>query len=491
MNLYDKEILRGYDFLKRKAIKCAKQGYIDESIAWVERACTVANEMNWMYYDEDLSSLMDTLSSHMLSASDSVYIPHKNRVVFYDQYGKYFILALQYLNALVEAGYEILYILSDYVPADEKTFIVDDLRQNPHIQVEIIPLSLSYSERVASIQQLTMDFAPQKIFLHVKMFSAFNLVLPSLPRTIQTYYIDLQDHAMWIKNHQIDFVMPYRVFGATIDIEKRGFRPEQVLLMPYYPIDKKSEFLGFPKETEGKVIIFTGGDFYKTIDDNNTYWSLLKQILVSNPSSMILYGGKGGDQELKKKVESEFRNIPEIAKRFMLLPFRTDINEVFRHCDIYLATTPMSGGLMCQYAAVNAKPILQFYPPHLASNNETEQVINFNGVAQISYTNKEDFLMEAKRLIEDTAYRKARGEEFQKNIIKDWQFNELLAKTISANQNQCAYDLESINYEALVEWWFSLEHIGLFKTRNYLFSLLKKKKYIYMPLSAIKKRIQP
>lgn len=490
MNLYDKEIVRGYDFLKRKAIRCATQGRVDESIAWVKHACNVANELNWMYYDEDLSSLMDTLSSHMLSASDSVYIPHKNRVVFYDQYGKYFILALQYLNALVEAGYEILYILSDYVPADEKTFIVDDLRQNPHIQVEVIPLSLSYWERATRIQQLTLDFAPEKIFLHVKMFSAFNLVLPSLPCTIQTYYIDLQDHAMWIKNHQIDFVMPYRVFGATIDIEKRGFRPEQVLLMPYYPIDKKSEFLGFPKETEGKVIIFTGGDFYKTVDDDNTYWSLLKQILVSNPSSMILYGGKGGDQELKKKVESEFRNIPEIAKRFMLLPFRTDINEVFRHCDIYLATTPMSGGLMCQYAAVNAKPILQFYPPHLASNNETEQVINFNGEAQISYTNKEDFLKEAKRLIEDVDYRKARGEELQKNIIKDWQFNDLFARTISTNANQCAYELESINYDALVEWWLSLEHIGLFRTRIYLLSLLKKMKYIYMPLSAIRKRIQ-
>lgn len=490
MNLYDKEIVRGYDFLKRKAIRCVSQGRVNESIAWVKHACTVANELNWMYHDEDLSSLMDTLSCCMVPACDTEFEPKKNRVVFYDQYGKYFILALQYLNALVEAGYEILYILSDYVPADEKTFIVDDLRLNPHIHVEVIPLSLSYSERVARIQQLTLDFAPEKIFLHVKMFSAFNLVLPSLPRTIQTYYIDLQDHAMWIKNHQIDFVMPYRVFGATIDIEKRGFRPEQVLLMPYYPIDKKSEFLGFPKETEGKVIIFTGGDFYKTINDDNAYWSLLKQILTSNPSAMVLYGGKGEEKELKKKVAAEFGDAPGIAKRFMLLPFRTDINEVFRHCDIYLATTPMSGGLMCQYAAINAKPILQFYPPQLASNNETEQVINFNGVARISYTNKEEFLKEAKRLIEDVDYRKARGEELQKNIIKYWQFNELFARTISTNVNQCAYELESINYEALVNWWLSLEHIGLFTTRNYLLSLLKKKKYIYMPLSAIKTRIK-
>ena len=198
----------------------------------------------------------------------------------------------------------------------------------------------------------------------------------------------------------------------------------------------------------------------------------------------------GNDQELKKKVEAEFGDMQEIAKRFMLLPFRTDINEVFRHCDIYLATTPMSGGLMCQYAAVNAKPILQYYPPQLASNNETEQVINFNGEASISYTNKEKFLEEAKRLIEDVDYRKARGEELQKNMIKDWQFNELFARTISTNVNQCAYELESINYEALVEWWFSLEQVGLFRIRIYLLSLLKKKKYIYMPLSAIMKRIQ-
>lgn len=486
MNLYDKEIVKAYGFLKRKAIKECARGNAELAIGYVEKLSTVANQLNWMFHDEQLSCLMDDLSAQLLTKNTQQYNPHKMRVVFYDQYGKSFILAQQYIGALIKAGYEILYILSDYVDANRSTFIIEDLQKCPSVHVEVVPKQFTYQERAKLIRQLTLDFAPSKVFLHVKMFSVFNLVLPSLPELIDTYYIDLQDHAMWIKNHQLKYVMPYRDWGATIDVEKRGFSKDQVLLMPYYPIVEGKPFQGFPDGLEGKVVIFTGGELYKTMDWDNSYWNIVVRILAENPNVVVLYAAKGDVTRLQRKAISNQAALLNVEERLLPIGFRTDINEVFRHCDIYLGTSPMSGGLMCQYAAVNAKPILQYYRPDMAANNETEQVLNYNDSINISFTDVPALLQEAKHLINDADYRKTVGERLRKSIIRKEQFDDLLEQSISKNARCVEVNWQKIGYDRFVDWWFYLERYGISNCRQYLLSLLKKKRFFVMPLSSIR-----
>ncbi len=483
MNYYNKEIVFGYNFLKKKAIDCCHNGNIEEAISCVEKLSVVANQLNWTYHDEDLSCLVDELSRKLFLPFGDEYLPIKKRAVFYDQYGKSFILALQYIDALIHAGYEILYILSDYVEADPSTFIIDELRAKSGVTVVLIPLSKPFKERGEEIIRQTREFAPEKLFLHVKMFSVFNLVLPAISPKCVKYYIDLQDHAMWIKNHQIDYVIPYRLFGATIEMEKRGFAKEQVLHIPYYPIIRESSFKGFPQSVAGKIIIFTGGELYKTMDKNNTYWRIVAQLLVENPSVVVLYAMKGKAAVFGKQAMEQYGK--SVMERFIQIGFRSDINEVFRHCDIYLGTSPMSGGLMCQYAAYNAKPILQYYDPQMAVNNETEQVLNYNGKTSISFTDEHELLQEAKRLVDDETYRKDRGKAIQKCLITKSQFDELCAKTIETNLNCCPLEPLHIDYQVFEDWWFYLERCGISKCREYLLSLLKKDKYKVMPLSAV------
>lgn len=487
MNLLDYEIIRGYNFLKRQAKKKLKAGDIYTAHAIMEKCCMVANHLTWMFHDEDISYMVDEISSALLPRYNGTYTTEKKRVVFYDQYGKSFILALQYVDALIAAGYEIQYILSDYVQANEDTFILDYLRSQKNIHVHIIPLNTSIQERVAQIQSLTIDFCPEKLFLHVKAFSAFNLVLPALPDAIETYYIDLQDHAFWVKNHQIDYVMPYRYWGATIDVEKRGFKKEQVFLMPYYPIIQEKEFLGFPKGVEGKIIIFTGGELYKTRDWDNSYWNIVIRVLAENPQTVILYATKGDVSSAQRKALEVYAKDKTIANRLIPIGFRTDINEVFKHCDIYLGTAPMSGGLMCQYAAANKKPILQYYRPDMATNNETEQVLNYNGEVNISFTDMDDLLKEAQHLISDAEYRQQVGEEIYNCMIRKDQFDTLLEKTITTNQNQVPIQWQTINYKRYEDWWFYLEKIDSWSSGTYLSSLLKRWKFFVMPITTIQK----
>ena len=130
MRAYDKEIIRGYNCLKRQAIKDCHKDRIDESIAKVKQLHLVGNRLTWIYDDTDLSNLVDQLSFKMLGQQVKDNRVENNNVVFYDQYGKSYVLALQYLEALSEAGFQILYILSDFVDTKPSDFIIDELRNS-------------------------------------------------------------------------------------------------------------------------------------------------------------------------------------------------------------------------------------------------------------------------------------------------------------------------------------------------------------------------
>lgn len=482
MNIYDREIVRAYDSFKSIAFSYFLGGEIEKCLDVITRTSLVANQLNWYYQDDKLSELIDKLSKQILTKPDN-FKPQKGRVVFFDQYGKSFILALQYIYALHNAGYEILYILSDYVPANY--YITEELSKLSNCTVKIIPQDLSIVERTKQIYDITVEFAPEKAFLHVKAFSSFNLVVSQIPSTTKLYYIDLQDHAFWVKNTNIDYVIPYRNWGATIDIEKRGFKPHQVLLVPYYPIITNNTFKGFPNEVKDRVVIFTGGEYYKTISKNNKYWNLIAKVLNDNSNAVVLFATKADTRNVYSSIISKYGASNNIQDRLIPIGFRDDINEVFANCDIFFGTTPMSGGLMTQYAAYNSKPILQYYLPEMSANNETEQVLNYNRRVDISFTNDEDFLKEANKLIASKEYREKRGKEIHDSLITKEQFDILLKNTIEENKSIVPIEITNINYDAFTDWWFYLEKVGISQARKYLMSLIGRKKYILMPLSAI------
>lgn len=482
MNIYDREIIRAYNSLKATAFSYYSNGEYEKCLYLIDKLCLLANQLNWYYHDNDISELVDKLSDQFLKQTNK-FEAIKGRVVFYDQYGKSFILALQYIYALHNAGYEIMYVLSDYVPANY--YITEELSKLPNCTIKTISQKSSIVERAKQIYDFTAEFSPEKVFLHVKAFSSFNLVVPQIPSTAKLYYIDLQDHAFWVKNTNIDYVIPYRNWGATIDIEKRGFELHQVLLVPYYPIIANTTFKGFPIETKDKVVIFTGGEYYKTISTTNKYWNLIVKVLDDNPNAIVLFATKADTRNVYSTIIAKYGESNNIQDRLIPIGFRDDINEVFANCDIFFGTTPMSGGLMTQYAAYNSKPILQYYLPELSANNETEQVLNYNSHVEISYTNEEDFLNEANKLIANKDYREKCGKAIHDSLITKEQFDVLLKNTIEENKSIVPIEMISINYDAFIDWWFYLEKVGISQARKYLMSLIGRKKYILMPLSTL------
>lgn len=456
--------------MKKRAQVAYSQGADSTCWHYIDKACVLACQVIWQYADREMEAMLAGMAQkHVKTRS---FKGNNKKAIFFDSFGVTYILTIQYMKALVAMGMEVLYVYEerDHVHASIVPTL-DIVRDYPGVEVVVLPKSKSKIQKLQLIYDSIADFEGSKIFTHIDTHSAVIPVLSVLPDTVTKYHINLGDHLYWLGAGFIDYTYEFRSFGAEVSRKKRGLRPEQTLFLPYYPIRETKEFQGFPKEAKYKVVLFTGGDFYKTIDKDNSYWQLLKAVVEENPSVIVLFAGKleNGNAPLLLRQFIERNGFED---RVIPIGFRADINEVFANCDIYMGTCPMSGGLMSQYAAANAKPILQYYPQERYPDNETESVICIHKDLSISFTDTRLFLDEAKRLIADASYRKTRGEEIQSAMITEEEFNLLFAQSQDTHHTPVKITEPGVYFDALTQWWIDIGNQGYYDAPAYVFSVL-------------------
>lgn len=481
-----RDIKHGFEGVKRLAQTVFAQGDTEQTLKHVEQCATLAQQFNFTYADYDLENLLKQVGEKLLPASSSGYVPIKDRVVFYDDFCVSFVLAIQYLDALVTAKKDILYITLDG-KSGKFNSIIDRIKDYPRLNVKIVHKT-SRVDTAKAIYQSILDYKPEKLLLHIYGTSWVMPVLYGLPKNIEKYIINLADQTFWLGAGVMDYVLEFRQFGVSVSQQRRGIKPEQQLLVPFYPVYDANPFEGFPKEcTSDKVIIFSGGDLYKVLDKKRTYWHLVKRLLDTYPDIVFLFATKIS-KETSRQIDA-FIKENDFEGRFIYVNYRKDIYEVFKHCDIYMGTCPASGSLMSQLAAVNAKPILQYYYPD-TPDDETEQSVCFNEKYAISFQDEEHFMEEAHRLITDVDYRKKQGERLKNAMITPEQFNKLVADTLSSNKTQVPLEPFKVNYTLLDKRWYALEKAGYTNTMPYIWGILGKQ-YIrrHMPLFFIKKKL--
>lgn len=475
---------QGYRGIKFLAIKEYRKGNYVEALSKINVCATLATQFNWIYADDDLENLLAKISKSTINRVNN-YSANPNRWVLYDDFCLPYVLVIQWLKALAESGKEILYIVTrDIENQKRKEDILYVADKYVNIKVVIIPQGDTIA-RAQNIYNSIVEFQPSKLILHKLVISPIQLALCSLPKQITRYIINLSDQTFWLGSKAIDYVLEFRQFGASVSQQRRGILPSQQLMVPFYPANDENEFQGLPNGClNGKLIIFSGGDYYKTIDKNHTYWDLVKSILEAHQDVNFLYIVKcnpEGDAEIRNFISKY-----HFEDRFFFSQFRQDIYQIFAHCDIYMGTCPTSGSLMSQLAAVNGKPILQYYTPG-TPDDETEQALCFNESFKISYNSKEEFLNEADRLISDRNYRKEQGERLRKAMITPDQFNDLVIKTLESNKTQLEIKTYSIDYKKeLDNRWLELEIQGYTNAKSYILGTLGKRySLLFTPYSLI------
>ena len=465
-----KEIRKSYSLMKEQALAEFAKGDVGKSVACVRHCTTLAQQFNWMYADDELEGLMRKIGERLIPDSCQDYHPVSGRIVLYDDFCTSFVLALQYLRALVAAGNEVLYITLKHEDGKNRfATIIPEVSTYPNVKVICLP-NEKRTEIIRNLYAETVAFRPQKILLHIKAFSNALPAIYRLPKRIEKYIINLADQTFWLGRDAIDYSLEFRPFGASVSMDRRGLKKEQLLMVPFYPIPDNNPFGGFPPEcTAGKVVVFSGGDLYKVVDERNTYWRLVKRILDRYPQVVFLFAtkiSKGGTRMIERFIKKN-----RFQGRFIYINFRKDITEVFKHCDIFMGTCPASGSLMSQLAATHAKPILQYYYPETA-DDETEQAICFNDTFPISFRDEESFMKEAERLIGDVRYRQSQGTRLKQAMIRVDQFNQIVATTLATNKTQVPIPDWTVDYASLDDRWYDLEKCGYTDALSYIWGVL-------------------
>lgn len=485
------DIKEGYAGLKKLAQKAYRKGDLKLAMYYIQHCSVLAQQFNWIYADEELERLLKQIGEKVIAENTIDTEPNPNRVIFMDDFCVSFVLTIQYIDALIASGKEILYIATLPESFGKYKDILPLLEAKNQVIVKRIPLTQgNWLENTPELYQTIIDFAPSQILLHLYPNSFTIPALYALPSSIKTYLINLADQTFWLGARLIDYCVEFRPFGVAVSRERRGIQPYQQLMLPFYPVVDGNSFQGFPKECEeeGKVVIFSGSDIYKVLDGKRMYWNLVKRLLDTYPEVVFLFATKGDN--IGMQFLNQFIKDNNFENRFIYTHFRPDIDQVLAHTDIYMGTCPASGSLMSQLAARNATPILQYYYPG-TPDDETEQSLCINDKFQISYQDEEEFMQEAERLIRDLEYRKARGERLKKAMIQPEQFNKALERLLSTNESPFPVETKYVDYKLLDERWFALEKAGFLNTMPYLFGLLGKWNcFKYAPTLYFKKQIQ-
>jgi hypothetical protein len=436
-----------------RAEKAVVKKNINKACKELINASIWAYKFNAFYSDKKSEEIIKQISEFTFSLKNSTFIPRKGTVVFYDCIANdNGALTKQYVDALIQNNIEFLFI---YENKQENTNIEIDktLRKYSKVQIYELDPKSSSEDKMLSLFNEILNFKPEKALLHLKPWTVDALCVFNQFPQVERFNINLTDHVFWLGTKIIDYNIEFRDYGATVSFEKRGFKKEQLLKLPYYPITANTPFQGFPDISLNKTVIFSGGSPYKIYGENGFYFKIIKRLLDENRDTILLYAGAENSILFKNFIAKN-----NFEDRVVLLRYRKDINAVFKNCDIYLGTYPIAGGLMSQFAAVNGKPILAYTHPKLIIN-QIEGFVCHTKDERITFYNLEEFYKYANLLCNDSKMRDIIGNKLKECVISEEQFAiELKNILFKDNTNGNLHTDLIIDYEAFFNLYLEVEN---------------------------------
>lgn len=411
-----------------KAKKALDRGRYDVCLKYVEAACDVAYKFYIGFTNNQIEATLKQLARRIQKHETLDFGP---RCVFYDTFSQDAQgLTMQYVDAIIAAGWEMLYITEFGLDNPRSVRLKQTLQDYPKAKVMTVSRKLKGMSKVQFVYDTIMDYAPDKLFMHIHP-SAVKVVtaLYALPKEITKYQINLTDHTYWVGAGCVDYSFEFRDYGASLSVGKRGIQKDRILFLPYYPMMKETEFAGFPNEVEGKVKICSGASFYKIIDENDTFFKLNKAILDVNPNAVTLFAG-GGDMVMLNSLIEKYG----LKGRFIPIGQRNDIFECYKHSDIYLSSYPLGGGLMSQFAAHAGLPILAL--ANSKTSGKIEEMVCQKHWEDMTFDSMDALVAEASRLVNDTSYRQQRGQAMRNCVIDVEEFNHSFQKSVTTGLSQ-------------------------------------------------------
>ena len=443
---------RVYERLKWEAIKLTEKGCYNKAIEAIIQSSKLAFYINDVFSDKQLDKLCKTIAQVKLHEVETA--PQDSLIVYIDSncaanHG----LTQQYIRSFIHNHYKFIFVRIDPVdPACEP--ILSEIREYHNAQIITFENKVGAIEKASIILKLIENTCPSEIFFHLTPWDATAVLVSCMIKNIPKYYVNAIDHTFWLGASFFDYLVDFRDVGFKVSVEKRLFSPSKIYKLPYYPIINRDSvpFKGFPSQTNNKIVVYSGGAAYKMLSETNLYFKAIESLLEVNKNVVVLISCIGIPNEIKKIINTLKNN-----DRIILLGYRDDIQEVFKHCDIYLTTYPIGGGLMGQYACVYKKPILTLY--------EKWNSLPFSELSIGNpFTSLKDFLNYGSHLIESEEFRKSEGERLARNIISEDDFDKNVNMMLRQNRTNYSFSNVSkisIDFNRYTELYLYMENTSL------------------------------
>ena len=216
------DIKQAYSLLKQKAQEEYALGHYANAWRVMNEAVSLIVEFNWEYTDDDLEQLLQQIAEKWIPQAtiNNSRNPINNRVVVLDDWCTSYVLVLQYLDALVAAGKEVLYITSRDIQNSNRKNIISRISQYPKLTYQIIPnTSMPIDKWVSTVYPQIIEYQPSKVIAHIGPCSYFLPVIARLPENMPTYRSNLDDQCFWLGRSVIDYSLEFRPFGVAVSRE--------------------------------------------------------------------------------------------------------------------------------------------------------------------------------------------------------------------------------------------------------------------------------
>jgi hypothetical protein len=456
MKITKKKVLRDYNILKRIAKLYYHLGLYSSCIDVISNAASLMFSYNIFYADYELELMLKHISKKIIKKQKNIENISKNKVVFYDYYvHDNCVLTEQYLQALIDNSYEILYI--SLAPKSNKNVqILTKLEAYKKAEIYFAKSSENL-QKCNEIVKKIIEYKPSKILYQSVPWDTVGFMALAFLETysIERYLINLTDHVFWLGCTCADYFLEFRSYGANISLDYRRISENKLFIIPYYPImNVNYDFQGFPFDVERKKIIVSGGTLYKIYGDT-IFLDTVKHILNTYNDTIFFYLGNGDESYLIKFIADN-----NLQERFYYSKTRKDIAEIIKRCYFYLGTYPICGGLMSQFAVACNKIPIAYTDKKYLMNNVDELFIN-NDTESFMFYDINLLYKEIDNLLTDKEYYNNKTSCLKNKVISEKEFSSLLHSILENKKS--VYKIKKYNIDIN-----SFSDIYMNITNNYL-----------------------
>lgn len=418
-----------------------KKSRFENALNLISLSSDILYNYNQIFYSNKLENTIEYISFKLLNKT-KIRKLDINTVLFYDGFGLDTRgLAQIYIRALVEK-FKVIYICKDN--RINRIPIIKKLVLESGGEVVALP-SNNNIDAIYELKSIVDCIKPGSIFMYAY---PSDVIIPTILHhykgVINSYQINLTDHAFWLGAKAFDYCIEFRDYGAFISNKYRNIDKNRIKLLPFYPIiDYEQEFLGYPFEYQkDKKIIFSGGSLYKTFGGNGEYYKIVRYILKNHKDIIFWYAGSGDKTEIVKLIN-------DYPNRVFITEERKDLYQVLEHCYFYLSTYPLFGGLMLQYAAMAKK-----LPITLRTHNLEGFLINQEKYGFI-FDSCVDLCNMVDKLIDDEEYTKIVSSKLDEAVIKPEDFNKDLYKIVVEQESNHEISYKEVDVSKFLEIFYN------------------------------------